>query len=224
MLKSLVLTHTVLPQLLIIENSSTDTTRNILKSIGIPFHTPGTITHSKSIDYALTACKTKYALMVDTDIIFVKNITPIFDVIKSMDMTLAGHIQGSRGGKILKKRVAPWFCFVNVEHTNKHNIRFFDESRLGANVNYDVGSSFFEDVKRAGLRIGDGLWEPEYFIHFEGMSWHTQTFDPSQPDTDIDRGGTHPHRGIYNHGVQVRRHYDSVTKYLSCVDIGYKFV
>jgi len=36
---------------------------------------------------------------------------------------------------------------------------------------YDVGSSLLESVKQKGLGYKDVRLQPEYFKHFEGMSW-----------------------------------------------------
>ena len=56
---------------------------------------------------------------------------------------------------------------------------------------YDIGSTFFEDIKNANLRIGDVDLSGKYYLHFEGMSWYKNRFDATSEDTGIDFGGTH---------------------------------
>jgi hypothetical protein len=65
----------------------------------------------------------------------------------------------------------------------------------------------YEDVKNNKLLIGDFDLRGKRFIHYEGMSWRVQSFNPNQGDTDIDFGGTHPNAGLKQIGEQVLRQY-----------------
>lgn len=200
MLQSFVHFHNgELPQkILVMENSRDDETTNQLDFFGIPYvRTPGD-THSVSLDKALYLCKTKYALVVDSDILFERNVKEVYDFMVVNQGVLLGELVKSRGGYKLMNRIGPWFCLVDVHEIQKRNIRFHDQKKidvsqsqgffnnipLQANNNgvyYDVGSSFLEDIMAAKLKV---LAMPEdarkqFCNHYEGMSWRTKTGVPA---------------------------------------------
>lgn len=198
MLKSFRLRHPELDRMniVIMENSTDDKTQCILDSNNICYiKNPGG-THSRSIDPAFEMCATQYALVVDSDIVFLKNTTDLIGKLIEDNIDLAGIECGSRGGFNLKMRIHPWFMFVNVASIKKHNIKFHDEERIKAsnslgfygnipinNVKsntpmYDVGATFYEDVKSAGLEILNIPSLQSYFFHPEGMSWQRLSGDP----------------------------------------------
>lgn len=195
MLRSWMHVHNKTQRLVLVDNSTDKLTSDLLYDNKIP-HTcsPGN-SHGQGVNEALKLCKTKYALLVDTDVIFLKDHTSIFNQFKEMDLTVMGKVEGDRGGKSIYNRVNPWHCFINVEKIKEHNITFFDEQRMKDSFKtkkiYDIGSTFFEDVKKAGLKIGNVDLENTYYQHLEGMSWYSNKFDPSKEDTGIDFGGTH---------------------------------
>jgi hypothetical protein len=124
-----------------------------------------------------------------------------------------GNVSGNRGGKLLYPRIDPWFCFIDLEQLKSNDIKFFDvertkKSRESGRV-YDIGSTMFEDVVNAGLTIANINLENKYFRHYEGMSWRVQKYDPDSPDTDIDFGGTHNNKTLYEYGLQVMNQYES---------------
>lgn len=88
MLNSFKYHHGQLPNLVIIENSRDDDTRNILDSYGIEYYKNIGGYHAPSIDIAFSLCKTDYALVVDTDIIFNKNILSIYNEFKENAYTI----------------------------------------------------------------------------------------------------------------------------------------
>lgn len=195
MLKSWMAIHNCTQKLVLIDNSTNQDTRGLLYNHKVPYTSVEGGTHGDGINKALDLCKTKYALLVDTDVIFLKNHSDIFEQFKAMDLTLMGKVEGDRGGKSIYNRVNPWHCFINVENLKKHNIKFFDEQRMKDSFMtkkiYDIGSTVFEDVRKAKLKIGDIDLHNQYYIHFEGMSWYKNKYDPSKEDTGIDFGGTH---------------------------------
>jgi len=93
--------------------------------------------------------QTKYALLVDTDVIFLKNHSAVLDQVKSGKLTLAGDICGDRGGKRIHHRAHPWHCFVDVEEIKLNRITFYNEAKqLSKSAKlYDVGCTFFEDIR-----------------------------------------------------------------------------
>ena len=167
---------------LIMENSKDEATRDLLRKENIPFITNKGMSHEDGMNIALKNCKTKYALIVDTDVIFYKSLQPLFDQFKREDATLMGTVCGDRGGKSLKFRIHPWFCFVNIDNLNKHNIIFNDVKRYiirdeKDGKTYDVAASMFEDVLKNNLHIINSDAEGSYFKHYEGMSWRKNHLD-----------------------------------------------
>jgi hypothetical protein len=213
MLKTFTWLHPTHKDILICDNSTNDETEKLLKEAKIPhIRTAGGL-HAPSVDILLENCRTKYALLVDTDIIFKAPHDEILQNIIFNNMHITGEHQGDRGGKQLYDRIAPWWCFIDVEEIKKHGIKFFDRERMSKNATsarkYDVGSTFFQDIKNKKLRIGLFNGVGNYYIHYEGMSWHSGKYDPLKPDGDIDLNSsdTHNQRAYYEHGQRVYRNY-----------------
>ena len=188
-----------LPQkIIVMENSKDDETIKQLDFFSVPYvRNPGD-THSPSLDKALYLCKTKYALVVDSDVLFERNVTEAFSFFKANRGVLMGELVKSRGGYKLMNRIGPWFMFVDVEEIQKKGIRFHDQKRIeetksqgffgniplqqnNGTVYYDVGSSFLEDVMKAGLLVLNMSEDTrkEFVQHYEGMSWRTKTGVPA---------------------------------------------
>jgi hypothetical protein len=194
---------------LVSENSTNNDTEKLLVNNDVPHIRAAGALHGPTVNTLLLECSTDYALLVDTDIIFHKSCEEVFEQFKSLDLTLLGDICGDRGGKRLHHRVHPWFCFINVKRVNEHNIKFYDIERHTnkGDIIYDIGSTFFEDIRKAKLKIGDIKLEDNVYTHFEGMSWRTQKFGLSDGDIDIDKFATHNNIALYNYGKQVEEAY-----------------
>lgn len=168
-------------------------------------------THGEAVNYALKVIDTDYVLLVDSDIIFRKDIWPIFEKFKKSGAALLGNVSGDRGGKRLHPRVNPWFCLINLKLLKEHDISFFDSVRTknsrGTEVVYDIGSTMFEDVMKKDLLVVNFNGENDYFKHYEGMSWRTGKYNPTKEDTDIDFGGTHNNKALYEYGLLVEEAY-----------------
>jgi len=199
-------------KVLICENSSEEETADLLVKENVPFIRNQKGLHSPSVDILLDKCSTDYMLLVDTDIVFLKNHQDIFDQFVNMDLTLFGEVCGSRGGKSLYNRVHPWHCLINVKHINQHNIKFHDHIRLSDRTSpkiYDVGASFFEDIRKAGLKVGNAKLEDIYFKHYEGMSWRTKKFGNLDGNIDIDPTATHNNSEMLKYGQFIERIYQT---------------
>ena len=171
--------------------------------------------HGDAVNAAFELVKTRYMLLVDSDVLILKDFKKPFEKFKEHGFALMGEVVGDRGGKSLYPRVNPWFCFIDLEQLKKHEIKFYDHYRtkvLKSDKIYDIGSTMFEDVINAGLSIGDAKMEGKYFKHYEGMSWRVQKYDPDNGDTDIDVGGTHDNKALYLHGLMVRQQYEQDIK------------
>lgn len=218
MLKSLRHTTNTMPEILVINTSSSDESEKLFSEFNIPFKNLFNGTHGEGVNCAFEQIHTKYVLLVDTDIIFLKDFYPVFEYFKNHEFTLMGKVVGDCGGKSLYPRVEPWFCLMDLQKLKSCNIKFFDPVRSKKidkySRIYDIGSSMFEDVLNNGLLIGDVDLNEKYFRHYGGMSWRVQKYNPSDVDTDIDFGGTHPHKSIYDSGILVKQKYDIETEYL----------
>jgi len=228
MLKSFALVHDAPQHVLISENSTNEDTTLLLNKYNIPYIRNQGFTHGDGINELLEQCNTKYALLVDTDVIFLKNHLDVFKQFKEMELALMGKIEGDRGGKRIYKRVNPWHCFINVDLIKHHNIKFFDQELMKNSFNtdciYDIGSTFFKSVKENKLRIGDVDYSNEYFLHLEGMSWYKNKFDPSKEDTGIDFGGTHNNFGFVQAYEQKYAYFNHIKSRFECNNLTGKFI
>jgi len=187
--------HNRTQRLIVCDNSTNSDTKNLLYDHKVPYISYPGMSHGNGVNEALKLCKTRYALLVDTDVIFLKDHSSIFQQFKDMDLTVMGKVEGDRGGKSIYNRVNPWHCFIDVEKIKQHNITFFDERRMKDSFKtdkiYDIGSTFLEDIKKHNLKIGNVDLSASYYVHLEGMSWYKNKFDSTKEDTGIDFGGTH---------------------------------
>jgi len=166
--------------------------------------------HGDAVNKTFNLINTRYMLLVDSDVLFLKDISRPFEKFKSGKFSLMGEVVGDRGGKSLYPRVNPWFCFMDFDQLKNNNIQFYDHYRtkvLKSEKIYDIGSTMFEDVINAGLIVADVKMEGKYFKHYEGMSWRVQKYNPVGGDTDIDVGGTHDNIALYEYGLKVWEQY-----------------
>lgn len=224
LLKSLKITSSSLPKVVVMNTSTEADANQLLLEDGVPhFNYRGGI-HGEGVNLGFGKVTTRYALLVDSDVILLKDFLPAFERFKEGGFALMGKVVGDVGGKTLYERVEPWFCFIDLKQLKDRKITFFDSQRTkdsrgnGGKV-YDVGSTMFEDVQKAGLLIADVDLEGKYFKHYGGMSWRCQKYKGDDVDTDIDFGGTHPHKILWEIGMQVKKEYDEETKKFDKVEI-----
>jgi glycosyltransferase involved in cell wall biosynthesis len=189
---------------------------DILQRNGIIHYKCNGFTHGEAVNLGFEKITTRYALLMDSDVLILKDFEIAFEKFKEKQLTLMGKIVGNCAGKKLYPRVEPWFCFMDIETLKNKKIKFFDIERTRKSKSeervYDVGSTMFEDVLKYNLSIGDVSLENKYFRHYGGMSWLVQKYNPNDVDTDIDFGGTHPHKSMYDHGNMVWEFYKKDTQ------------
>lgn len=220
LLKSLIKTSSNLPKIFVMD-TSTD------QSCVVPDHIPSFRftggTHGEAVNLAFKKIKTRYVLLVDSDILFLQDFKKPFEVFKQEGAVAMGKIVGDVAGKSLYPRIEPWYCFLDLSVLNHFKIPFFDADRTANSKNsnriYDIGSTMFEDLNNRGMKIIDVDLEGKYFKHYGGMSWHIFKFDPTQKDTDVDFGGTHPNQALYAHGRRVLDAYNNDSLQYSDIDI-----
>jgi len=172
---------------------------------------PATV-HGEGVNLLLQKVKTKYALLLDSDVFLLKPISDLYAKMEKFQLDMMGKVVGDVAGKKLYPRVEPWFCFLNARKINEHKVRFFDrrrteESKQKPGRVYDIGSTLFEDMENRIWSVGDLDCSEKWYRHYGGMSWHIGKYNPNVEDTDIDLGGTHPHQALYDHGLKVRERY-----------------
>ncbi len=213
MLKSFFIYHKP-TKVLIIDNSTDDLTAQELVHYKVPFiKNPGGL-HIKSVDTLLDNVTTTYALLVDTDVLFTSAQDELFNSFKEGDYAIMGEICGDRGGKKIHYRVHPWYCFINVATIRKHGIKFYNEAKQFSSSDklYDVGCTFFDDIREAGLKIAGLENTSKFYVHFEGMSWRVNKFGTVESGIDFNPEGTHNNEALYNYGLQVEEEYMRVVK------------
>jgi len=224
LLQSVKKTSSQIPNVIVINTSTEEESDKILSDYNIPYYNLKGGTHGEAVNLAFEKVKTKYILLVDSDVILLKDFFPVFEKFKSQNLTLMGKVVENIGGKNLHSRVQPWYCFLNYHKLKENNIEFFDKERVKQsreeNIKiYDVGSTMFEDIQKADLLIGDVDLENKYFKHYVGMSWYCQKYNPLDGDNDIDFGGTHPHEIFWSVGQQIRTQYNIDTEFLKDINI-----
>jgi glycosyltransferase involved in cell wall biosynthesis len=225
MLRSVEKTCSNKPKVVVMNTSTENST--ILDDNKIPYFNYRGGIHGEAVNLGLRKVKTRYVLLVDSDIILLQDYSVAFERFKSSQLAIMGRVVGDCAGKQLYPRVEPWFCFIDLDKLKAHKIEFFDGKRARKSKSeprvYDVGSTMFEDITNAGLMIGDVNLENRYFKHYGGMSWREQKYNPNDVDTDIDFGGTHPNKALYNYGKSIRQSYLKETEYLNSIDVIGKF-
>jgi len=223
LLKSVKSTSSQLPNVVVMNTSEGNS--DLLIENGIPHFNFRNGIHGEAVNLGFQKIKTRYVLLVDSDVIFLQDFSKAFERFKSGKFTLMGKVVGDCGVVSLHPRVEPWYCFIDLDVLKKHKIKFFDRDRhmqrhlQHVDTLYDVGSTMFEDVLRNNLTVGDVDLSGKYFKHYGGMSWHVEKFKADEKDTDVDFGGTHPNAAIYNHGLLVREMYKSEVTSLDAIDI-----
>jgi hypothetical protein len=79
MLKSWMSVHNRTQRLVLVDNSTNKETCGLLYDNKIPYTCSPGNSHGQGVNEALSLCKTKYALLVDTDVIFLKDHADIFE-------------------------------------------------------------------------------------------------------------------------------------------------
>ena len=220
LLRSVKKTCKELPNVVVMNTSTNQT--DVLEEYKIPSFNARGFSHGEAVNLAFSKIKTRYVLLVDSDVVFLEDFEKLFTRFKKLDIALMGKVVGDCGGKSLYSRIEPWFCFIDLAKLKQHKIKFFDRDRSkkeGKSRVYDIGSTMYEDVSNANLTVGDVSLEGKYFKHYGGMSWREQKYNPYNVDTDIDFGGTHPHKVLFDIAQKVKFEYLEETKHLENIDI-----
>ena len=187
---------------ILVENSPNERSAERWREFGWTFldNRAGDTRHAYSLKLAMKHVRTKYVLVVDSDVEFLENPWPVVATWAAEGGVLCGCVMSDvpQDGEIIHlcPRVKPWFCLVDAEYIKVHDLPFHDAAReksgseiiyghrpivdtkdlrpLGNSAEnpwYDVGATLYEDVARLGGRIIDEDFEGKTFRHFGGMSY-----------------------------------------------------
>lgn len=139
-------------KLMLYDNGSDDGSKEWLLKNEIPFfNCDGNMGHEVAVNCLFEEIRTKYALLVDTDVEFKDNVYCYVNHING--------IQGSAGEMIdknyinsvkIKDRVSPWFFMWNHNMVDLFGIKKFRDPDCH-DWTYDVGSWFTEQLQNAGI-------------------------------------------------------------------------
>lgn len=183
--------------LLLMENSTTEATAELLDLYSIPFLRAPGMMHSRAVDRALKMIRTDYALVVDTDLLFRGSIEGLLDKLRSSGATIMGEWQEDRSGFHFHPRIAPYFTLLNVRNIQEIGIFYHDQTRIDATQSsgfyemkktipdpaqryYDVGATFLEDILAAGLTARPIEEFGPYVYHAGALSWGATSDVPTQ--------------------------------------------
>ncbi len=125
--------------------------------------------HSLTLDWSIkNLVKTDYLLLLDSDIVFTKQIKPYYDEFVKNDYALYGFKRTT----YKCPTIAPWCCFINVKKMRELNINYYDFNRIlyvNDNLTHDTGASLYEDFIKAGCKIKE-TQDNYFWLHFKGGS------------------------------------------------------
>ncbi len=135
---------------LIVDNNSSDDSRQFLKQNQIPFFgLDRNVGHEMALQFSMSMIKTKYALLVDSDIRFQESIQQYFDLLKDNVVSVGELLSAQEyDGTPLKPRVGAWFILFDIEKLREKGIRRF---RGTGDWTYDTGSWFWEKIRESGF-------------------------------------------------------------------------
>jgi hypothetical protein len=162
LIKSIVNTCDDIPNTIVLYTGDSPPEK-LSKPLWTEYYIPKT-SHGNAVNKAFELVKTRYMLLVDSDVLFLKDISGPFEKFKEHGFALMGEVVGDRGGKSLYPRVNPWFCFIDLEQLKNNNIQFYDYHRtkvLKSEKIYDIGSTMYEDILNA-LQVKRAIEDPSW--------------------------------------------------------------
>lgn len=129
----------------------------------------GSEKHIASVDYLFDVLQEGF-LLVDSDVLFKKDITSLFDSSKAW----VGAIEHKPKFWFQAVRCFPMLLWINVPMLREHNIRFFHEGMVYKMSHtkppyYDTGGSLYVDCNKAGLPYTE-INMFDYIEHLGGAS------------------------------------------------------
>lgn len=184
-------------RLMLVDNGSTDGSKEWLYEQGIPFFDfPTNIGHEAAINVVYPAITTKYVLLVDTDVIFYDNVFTYLNEFTDTVVAAGDLVKGDQLNEAVKPRLGAWFIMFNIEACRKVGITKFRDT---SNWSYDVGSHFYERLWMANLQpliiprkpgnIDTDIIGMDFskFGHFGKLSWNLENHRDRESEVNMRR-------------------------------------
>lgn len=150
MLRSYAKHHEGINNLLLVDNYSTDDSREFFSKNGIPYiGLHDNIGHEQAINFVWPLIKTKYVLISDSDVQYIGNVHTYLDHLDAKTIAAGDLITGDKLNDPIVPRIAAWFFMLDVEAVRAHGIHNF---RDNTGWNYDVGSHMTERIFNLGFK------------------------------------------------------------------------
>ncbi len=173
--------------LLVFDNGSEDESRWKLHEAGIEYSFAiKNIGHENGINELYKQVKTKYALLVDTDIRFKESIESYLDLLNDNCIAVGeqvGELNAAWG--TIKPRLGAWLILFDIEKCREAGINIFRDPEV-TDWSFDVGSWWFQEILKAGFTYHniprktdhfDPIAIYDKFIHYGGVSWSLERPD-----------------------------------------------
>ena len=200
LLKSYLKYHPGYHRLTLIDNSTNNETRDMLDSYNIEYVKGEKVlgkpptkdswwTHHTGLDWAVNKCITPYCLILDTDILFRKNIVKFFEIFHNNSdeyVAMGEHMPKDKpktvkDGKVviasdeyILPRIHPCFMLLNVDFFKENKLSFSEPKNIkpeNKDEKYDVGSYLYEQIYKLGKQTIRIEKDDKSYIHCEGLSW-----------------------------------------------------
>lgn len=171
-------------KLILFDNDSEDGSKEWLVENGIPFiSSHENIGHENAVNRIYDQVKTKYMLLVDSDVQFMDYVFDYIDRLDNIIVSAGELIDKNFINEIkIRDRISPWFTLFNYHRVKEAGINLFRRATC-EDWTYDVGSDFYERITRAGFQNfnierlpgnqDDDLISMKYekFRHWGKVSW-----------------------------------------------------
>lgn len=143
-------------ELMLVENGSTDDSKQWLTDNGVPFiDLPINLGHESAVNAVYKKIKTPYCLLCDTDIQFMANVHRYTHVLGvdgngNIFAAVGDYIDSDNLGTPMMPRIGAWFFLFDIELMKSHGVMKF---RNTTNHSYDVGSFMTEQIIQQGFAI-----------------------------------------------------------------------
>lgn len=171
-------------KIILFDNNSEDGSKEWLLENGIPFiSSHENIGHENAINKIYDRVRTKYVLLVDSDVQFTDYVFDYIDRLDNIIVSAGELIDKNFINDIkIKDRISPWFTLFNYHRVKDAGINLFRRAAC-EDWTYDVGSDFYERITKAGFQNfnierlpgnqDDDLVSMKYekFRHWGKVSW-----------------------------------------------------
>ncbi len=196
MLRSYALHHyksVPLPSM-IVDNGSTDGSKEWLRENGIPFiDLAKNAGHEWALNFTFGAIPTDKVLLVDSDIKFKSSVQDYLEYLKG-DCISVGELMENQfyGPDELKSRICPWFWLFDIQKLKDKGVTTFRDT---GDWTYDTGSWLWEKMRQNGFtnhaikRLSQSSLGSDYerFFHFSQVSSADANSEITERRAQIER-------------------------------------